>query len=69
MDSAELNAVEFMLPFLEAASSATSDERIEVSICAEDVEAASLAATAAAAAFLFSSSAVLRGAKETTGCK
>lgn len=68
MDSAELNLVEFMLPFMEAASSATRDERTEVSICAEDVEAASLAATAAAAAFLFSSSVVLRGAKETEGC-
>lgn len=68
MDSPELNPIEFMLPFMEAASSATRDERTAVSICAEDVEAASLAATAAAAAFLLSSSVVLRGAKETTGC-
>ncbi|GER25998.1 FAD-binding Berberine family protein [Striga asiatica] len=43
--------------FTEAASSATRDERIEVSIWAEEVEAASLAATAAAADLLLSSSA------------
>lgn len=52
---AELNSAEFKLPFLEAASSATSEERIDVSMRAEDVEAVSLAATAAAAAFLSSS--------------
>lgn len=41
---------------IDAASSATRDERIDVSIWAEDVEAASFAATAAAVAFLLSSS-------------
>ena len=67
MDSPELNPVEIRLPFMEAASSATRDERTDVSICAEDADAASLAATAAAAAFLFSSSEFLSGTKETTG--
>lgn len=64
----EVNPVDFKPPFIEAASSATRDERTDVSICAEDVEAASFAATAAAAAFLLSSSKVFIGAKETTGC-
>lgn len=52
-----------------AASSATRDERMDVSICADDVEAASLAATAAAAAFLLSSSVVgaVREANEVVG--
>lgn len=62
-----MNPPDFKLPFIEAASSATRDESTDVSICAEDVDAASLAATAAAAAFLFSSSVVLKGANETTG--
>lgn len=62
----EANPDDFKPPF-EAASSATREESTEVSICAEDVEAASLAATAAAAAFLLSSSVVFRGAKEITG--
>lgn len=62
----EANPDDFKPPF-EAASSATREESTEVSICAEDVEAASLAATAAATAFLLSSSVVFRGAKEITG--
>lgn len=66
MDNPAVNPPEFKLPFL-AASSATRDDRTEVSIWAEDVEAASLAATAAAAAFLFSSSVVFSGANEITG--
>lgn len=49
---------EFKPLLIEAASSATRDERTEVSICAEDVDAASFAATAAAAAFLLSSSVI-----------
>lgn len=59
------NPVEFKLPFKEAASSATREERTDVSIWAEDAEAASLAATAAAAAFLLSSSVVWKGAYDT----
>jgi len=53
-----------MLPFKEAASSATKEQKTDVSIWAEDAEAASLAATAAAAsfAFLLSSSVVWKGA-------
>lgn len=62
----EVNPVEFKLPFIEAASSATREERTDVSMRAEDVDAASLAATAAAAAFL-SSSVVWRGANDTEG--
>lgn len=52
----EENPTELKLLPSEAASSATRDERTEVSIWAEDVEAASFAATAAAVAFLLSSS-------------
>lgn len=55
-------------PFLEAASSAAKDDRIEDSTCADEDEAASFAATAAAA-FLCSSSALLKVfAKVVTGC-
>lgn len=69
MGKLEENPADFRAPLLlEAASSATRDERMEVSICAEDVEAVSLAATAAAAAFLFSSSLVFTLANESTGC-
>lgn len=69
MGKLEVNPDDFRAPLLmEAASSATRDERMEVSICAEDVEAVSLAATAAAAAFLFSSSLVFTLANELTGC-
>lgn len=53
------NQADFEPPLIEAASSATREERTEVSIWAEDVEAASFATTAAAAVFLFSSSVVL----------
>jgi len=61
------NPVEFKLPFKEAASSATKEQKTDVSIWAEDAEAASLAATAAAAsfAFLLSSSVVWKGANGT----
>lgn len=55
-------------PLQEAASSAAKEDRTEVSICAEDVEAASFAATAAAA-FLCCSSVIKEFAKEVTGCK
>lgn len=66
--SPEVNPVDFEPLFMEAAaSSAAREERIEVSIRADDVEAASLAATAAAAAFLLSSSGVLRGANDKRG--
>lgn len=62
--NSDVNPLEFKLPFMEAASSATREERIDVSIWADDVEAASLAATAAAAAFLLSSSVVWKGAND-----
>jgi hypothetical protein len=58
---AELNSEEFKLPFMEAASSATREDRAVESMKAEDVEAASLAATAATVAFI-SSTVVCRGA-------
>jgi hypothetical protein len=59
---AELNSAEFKLPFMEAAaSSAAREERADESMKAEDVEAASLAATAATVAFI-SSTVVCRGA-------
>lgn len=64
MDNEE-NPDDLRLPFMEAASSATRDERTEVSIWADDVEAANFAATAAAAALLFSSSLVLGPGKDT----
>lgn len=67
MDKPAVNPPEFKLPFNEAASSATRDERTEVSIWAEEVEAASLAATAAAAAFMLSSSGGFNGANDMTG--
>lgn len=44
---------------INAASSATRDDRTDASICAEDVEAVSFAATAAAVAFLLSSSLIV----------
>lgn len=61
---------ELRLPFfVAAASSATKEDSSEVSICAEEVEAVSLAAIAAAAAFLFCSSVLVEEvAKEVTGC-
>lgn len=55
------------LPFLAAASSATREERAEVSISAEEVEAVSIAARAAAVAFLFSSSVDANAANEVAG--
>lgn len=67
MGKAEENEVDFKPPFFEAASSATRDESTEVSIWAEDVEEESLAAIAATAAFLLSSSEVLRDVKGIAG--
>lgn len=60
---------ELKLPFFDAASSATKEDRTEVSICAEEVEAASLAAIAAAAAFLCCSSVLVKeDVKEVMSC-
>lgn len=59
----------FTPELFEAASSATRDERIDVSICADEVDAVNLAATAAAAAFLLSSSLIFGGEKGITGCE
>ena len=60
---------EVRLPFFDAASSATKEDRTEVSIWAEEVEAASFAAIAAAAAFLCCSSVLVKEVvKEVTGC-
>lgn len=67
MGKGEEKEVDFKPPFFEAASSATRDERTEVSIWAEDVEEESLAAIAATAAFLLSSSEVLRDVKGIAG--
>lgn len=59
---------ELWLPFIEATSSATKDERMEVSTCAEEVEAASFAATAAAAFLCSSSALVNKFMEDVTGC-
>lgn len=64
---AEENEAGFKPPFFEAASSATREESTELSIWAEDVELESLAAIAATAAFLLSSSEVLREVKGIAG--
>lgn len=59
---------ELWLPFIEAASSATKDEKMDVSTCAEEVEAASFAATAAAAFLCSSSALVRRFMEDVAGC-
>lgn len=60
---------EFMLPVFDAASSATNDDRTDVNIWAEEVEAASFAAIAAAAAFFCCSSVPVKEVmKEVMGC-
>lgn len=59
---------ELRLPFFEAASSATKDERMDVRTCAEEVEAASFAATAAAAFLCSPSMLVDEFMEDVTDC-